>query len=374
MNATNHPDQVPDAASNTPNDNTGIPARSESLLPSEFVDSHHHFVDTSNNSFQSFLKTFIGSQSCGAAEYEADVRDSLASAGVKLLGSVHVEAMPDDGAKEVAWIEGLINAGRCHTIKAIVASADLASENISNDLQALKRASPSNLRGVRWILDCVGPYGDGDTATHCATLRHDGVDFLRGSDGGYEGTTIPAFERGYALLADHGLSFDLQCAPSQLKAASVLCGRHPNIPVCIDHIGKPRCVLGPDDPNNTNTVPNHKELDVWREGMKAMATLPHAYVKISMLGYAVPGWIRNESRTAVLRDLVRETVTLFGPRRCMVALNWWKDAPCSDSDGLSDVGPSPVQFCEKIHSFFEGYSDEDKQRMFVGTARDFYHF
>ncbi len=47
--------------------------------------------------------------------------------------------------------------------------------------------------------------------------------------------------------------------------------------------------------------------------MKAIAALPNAYVKISMLVYGVPGWIQNESWTAFMRDLVRETVALFGP-------------------------------------------------------------
>jgi predicted TIM-barrel fold metal-dependent hydrolase len=106
--------------------------------------------------------------------------------------------------------------------------------------------------------------------------------------------------------------------------------------------------------------------------MKAIAALPNAYVKISMLVYGVPGWIQNESRTAFMRDLVRETVALFGPNRCMVATNWWKNAAISDSDGLSDVGPDPVQLLTFLAGFLSDYSEEDRNRKFCGTAREFY--
>lgn len=41
------------------------------------------------------------------------------------------------------------------------------------------------------------------------------------------------FESGFGLLADLGLSFDLQCAPAQLLAAAALFGRHPKVPVAI---------------------------------------------------------------------------------------------------------------------------------------------
>uniref|UniRef100_A0A6U3RVF6 Amidohydrolase-related domain-containing protein n=1 Tax=Ditylum brightwellii TaxID=49249 RepID=A0A6U3RVF6_9STRA len=345
-------------------------------LPEELFDPHHHFIDTDGNSFQSFLKSCAGSLLYTPEEYEKDVKDSLASVGVKLSGSVHVEAMPDDGAEESAWVQDLITSGRCTTVKAIVGSVDLASPNAATDMAKLKSSSPL-VRGVRWILDCAGPFDDGKTATHVATKRHDGIDYLRGGRedgtiGGYDGSIVPAFEAGFAKLADHELSFDLQCAPSQLLKAAELFKKYPNIPVVIDHLGKPRMVLGEDDPNNKNTIPDAEEIRVWRAGMKAMAALPHVFVKISMLGYAIPGWIRTSEREAVMKGLVRETIELFGPQRCMVATNWWANAAMSDADGLSKVGPDAVCLCEKFVSFFDGYSNVDLQRLFSGTAKCFY--
>jgi predicted TIM-barrel fold metal-dependent hydrolase len=284
-----------------------------------------------------------------------------------LVGSVHIECMPDDPIQEAAWVHELDNS----KVKAIVAGCDLTSPAIDAQLERL--VEELQVRGIRWILDCLGKF-EPNTATHVATTRHDGVDYLRGSQGGHDGDAVPEFERGFALLAKHGLSFDLQCAPEQLVAAAALFARHPGVPVCINHLGKPRTLLGPDVPSNTNTEADEQELEKWRVGMKAMAALPNTYVKLSMLGYAVPGWIRSSERIALVKQLVREVVDLFSPQRCMVALNWWKSGPVSDADFMSDVGPNPVELLQLMSFFFEGYSEEDRQRLFCGTAREFYKF
>ena len=336
-----------------------------SLLPKKFIDAHHHFVDTKNNKFQSFLSKLIPDVIYIPEDYDRDVVDPLAKAGIELVASVHVECMPDSGEEECAWVSSLPS-----TVKAIVASCDLAQPTADEELEKLKQSS-SMVRGVRWILDCVGKF-EPNTATHVATSRHDGIDYLRGSNGGYDGQVLPEFERGYALLEKYGLSFDLQCAPVQLLQAAEMIAKYPNVKVCLDHMGKPRTLLGEDVEANTNTVPNEHELAVWREGMKAMAALPNVYVKISMLGYSVPGWIRSQGRTAVMRNLVRETVQLFGPSRCMVATNWWKSAALSDADGLSDIGPDPVQLINAISSFLDEYSEDDRNKIFYTTACDFY--
>ena len=107
--------------------------------------------------------------------------------------------------------------------------------------------------------------------------------------------------------------------------------------------------------------------------MKVIAKNKNVYVKISMLGYAVPGWIRTEERIELMKSLVKETVEVFGPERCMVASNFWYNAAMSDSDGLSDVGPEVLRFLELIHGFLkDDYSEEDIDRIFCKTAKEFY--
>ena len=81
------------------------------------------------------------------------------------------------------------------------------TSNVDEELQKLIQTSPNKLRGIRRILDCVGKFEGGKTATHLATSRHDGIDYLKASK----------FERGLAMLSKYNLLFDLQCAPIQLS-------------------------------------------------------------------------------------------------------------------------------------------------------------
>ena len=342
---------------------------SHTVLPAAFLDAHHHYVDSSLPC-ATFLASLAGdSLKYTPEQYRADVRDNLAKAGVEFLGSVHIEAMPDDGAEEVKWIEGMRSEGRDERIRSIVGSVDLAGEGAADDIAKLKAAS-DRICGVRWMLDCVGKFDGGKSATHPATMRHDGVDYLRGSDGGYDGSAVKAFEDGFALLAEAGLSFDLQCAPVQLKAAAELFGRHPGVPIAIDHLGKPRKVLGD---SNDREKPDEEELRVWRDGMAAMAALPHTYAKISMLGYIIPGWHEDAKKEDVVKGLVLEVVEMFGPERCMVASNWWANAAMSDSDGAFESGPGAAQLLSILSCWFEEkYSKKDQEKLFVGTAKKFY--
>ncbi len=338
-------------------------------LPQEVVDSHHHFIDTANTTFQTFLRSAAGCDiSYLPEDYFRDVIDPLSKLGVKFYGSVHVEAMPDSGTQEVAWVQDMSAAGRCTYVKAYVASCDLTRDNIEEELQKLIQLYPSKLRGIRWILDSVGKFEGGTTATHVATTRHDGMDYLKSIK----------FKRGLALLEKHNLSFDLQCAPIQLvESAARLFANYPSLKVCIDHMGKPRMVLGNDLLEdgisiNPNVIPNEQELYVWRKGMKEMSKLPNVYVKLSMMGYSLPGWIRTIERRKMLKSLVRETVDLFGAHRCMVAWNWHVNGAVSDADHLSKVGPDAVELLSAFIWFFEGYSKAEIERLFAGTAKDFY--
>ena len=345
---------------------------SSSYYPKEVIDPHHHFLDTANQPFQTFMNKFATNVTYLPEDYTRDVIEPLAKVGVKMIGTVHVEAMPDNGVQEVAWVEQMMvtmegsSSGNINYVKGYVASANLTDDTIEQQLQQLV-GTTSKLRGIRWILDCVGKFENGTTATHVATTRHDGIDLLKS----------PRFEQGLALLEKYNLSFDLQCAPIQLvETAAALFGKYPSLQVCIDHLGKPRTILGndllDDGSVNPNVTVDEAELKVWREGMTAMAKLPNVHVKLSMLGYTCPGWMRTKERQEVLKSLVRETIELFGANRCMVAWNWHVNGAVSDADNMSQVGPDAVELLDKFLWFFEGYSDEDKDRLFAGTAKEFY--
>ena len=63
-----------------------------------------------------------------------------------------------------------------------------------------------------------------------------------------------------------------------------------------DNFAKVRILIKLDEAGNTSYNVNREELEAWWSGMKAMAAIPHVHVKLSMLGYAVPVWLRPSAR------------------------------------------------------------------------------
>ena len=181
-------------------------------VPQRIVDPHHHFytpsVEAGPGGHSGFLRKL------GAPDYPPEdyVKDK---GSLNIVKSVHVEALPDDGVQEAAWVSQLIKDGRAPTVKAIVGKVDLAAPDAAQKLDALVKTSDL-VKGVRYIIDYDGPFGE-DNGTHPEVSRH-GKDYLRGPE-------ASDFERGFSLLAKHGLSYDLQCAPAQLPAAAALLAR-----------------------------------------------------------------------------------------------------------------------------------------------------
>jgi len=324
-------------------------------LPPDIVDCHHHFYEPSKNAFSGFLSTL------GAPDFPPE-KYTEAKGALKISRSVHIEAMPDEGVKEVAWVASLMAAGRCPTVKAIVAKCDLSQEDAGEVLDALIAAAPGKVRGIRYILDYDGPFGE-DNGTHPQVSIH-GLDYLRtlGKSGPAE-----AFERGFALLAGRGLSFDLQCAPAQLSYAAGLAGRHPKTKVAICHCGKVRHLTGRQGDNN--------KIATWREGMTLLAQLPNVYCKISMIGFCVPGWSAHPHQERRAMGLLSEILSLFGPRRCMVASNWHGTGAAANADGADETEITMTQFYAAVKKWADGplrLSAEDQSWLFAKTARDFY--
>ena len=353
------------------------------LIP-EIVDAHFHFFDPTKNSFNEFLG------SLGAPAYLPEHYHAHAG-GLPIKKTVHIEAMPDDAVGEAKWIESLADSGSCK-VAALVAGVDLSSPTAVAQLDELKACCP-RLRGIRYILDFDGPF-DGTNATHVNMKRHkdDACCFMS------HPKKSKAFEHGFAQLASRGLSFDLQCAPAQLPHAVALCTRHPNVPVVIDHLGKPRHLKA------DGGAADMAELECWRAGMKQMAALPQVYVKLSMLGmrclamlplprvlcqtlivadhsaisallrpgYAVPGWCESTEKEAFIKSLVLEVIELFGAERCMFASNFHISPAGSDSDGASDHALEMPDLYARYHSWVAHLPEGDKARLFSGTACEFY--
>ena len=84
--------------------------------------------------------------------------------------------------------------------------------------------------------------------------------------------------------------------------------------------------------------------------MALMAALPNTYCKLSMLGYAVPGWSASGEKEAFVRGLVLETIDLFGAHRCMFASNWHGSGAVSNSDGADECDISMAELYRRFDS------------------------
>jgi predicted TIM-barrel fold metal-dependent hydrolase len=240
-----------------------------------------------------------------------------------------------DTVGETRWVCDQI-APTDHRI-GIVSYVHLArdTEESSVVLQQHKEAAGGRLRGVRMILN---HHPDNPDLTWPQVERGD---FL----------TDTRFHEGIALLGEQGLSFDLQCNPHQFLDAAATFADYPQTPVILDHLGSFHD--GEDD--------GYEQM--WREGMQALALVPHTYVKLSMLWFGRSGYHEDHDKEAKIKNLVRETIDTFGPDRCMFASNY----PVDRIAGI-DIATLYGQFV----AWTADLPPADRASLFHGTAAGAY--
>ena len=252
------------------------------------IDAHHHFWDLDRN-YHPWLcdePPMAGRHGDYRAIRHSYLPDDYRRDwhGLRIVGSVYVEAEwnPLDPLGETAWVESVAEARGLPTV--IVAQAWLARPDANAILAA--QARHPRMRGVR---------EKPAAASHPERV-------VPGAPGSM---SDPAWQDGYARLETYGFSFDLQVPFWHLHEARTLVERYPSIPLILDHTGLPgdRTAEG---------------LSVWREGMRTLAGAPNVAVKISGLGEPhLPSW-----SVSVHRDVVLETIDIFGVDRCMFGSNY----------------------------------------------------
>jgi predicted TIM-barrel fold metal-dependent hydrolase len=148
------------------------------------------------------------------------------------------------------------------------------------------------------------------------------------------------FRAGLAALTRRGLVFDALVVPAQLGQLAALARANPGQTIVLNHLGTP-----------LRETP--EDIADWQAGMLACARCPNIAVKISGL------WpIDRQWRPEVIGASVRFVVEHFGPERCL----WASNMPV---EGLMCPAPRQLQSLEAV---LEGFSEEDKDRVFRGTA------
>ena len=244
------------------------------------------------------------------------------TAGWRVDKVVHVECGLPRGEQlaETDWLQSLADDGVFP--QGIVAGADLLDPDLDALLEA--HAARSNVRGVRqivcWHADPTKTYTPHDLLLD------------------------PAWEAGFARVARHSLSFDLQLYPSQMQTAAEIGARHPNIPLIVNHAGLP-------------TDRDEDEMALWRDGLRRLAALPHCSIKISGLGITDRAWTPDSIRPVVL-----ECIDAFGTERAMFA----SDFPVESVHGTFDA------FYSAFDAITADFSADERERLFAANAEAIY--
>ena len=203
------------------------------------IDAHHHFWDLERNYYPWLRDEPLAEGRHG--DYRAIRRDYLPEDfrtdwdGLRVIGSVHVEAHPSDPVEETRWVSSLADRTGLPTV--IVALAWLDQDDVEEVLAG--HAQFERVRGVR-------------AKPAVASHPNEVVPYAPGS------MSDPAWQQGYAKLEGFGFSFDLQAPFWHLPEARALAERFPGITIILDHTGLP----------NMRTP---EGLAAWRKCMQTLA-------------------------------------------------------------------------------------------------------
>ncbi|MGJ4999035.1 amidohydrolase family protein [Bradyrhizobium sp. HKCCYLS3077] len=249
-----------------------------------YVDAHHHIWR------QADLPWLVGPmQPRIFGPYEPIRRDypieeylqDLAGSGVAQSVYVQTNWAKDGFEDEAAWVQRTADQhGFPH---AIVAYADLAVDDARPQFDRL--AHYPLLRGVRMQLH----WHDNPLYRFAAfpDLCSD-----------------PNIRANIARLADYGWSFDLQVFAGQMASAAALAESCLSVTFILQHAGMLE-----------DLSPEGREQ--WRAGMQRLAACRNVVSKLSGLGTFIR---RNDP--AHVADVVRETIGMFGPDRCLFGSNF----------------------------------------------------
>jgi predicted TIM-barrel fold metal-dependent hydrolase len=252
----------------------------------QIIDAHQHFWDLERNYLPWLSDRPVAFR---YGDYSALRRNYLPadylrdSAGFEIVGSVFVETEwdPADPLGEVAWVEQVRRESGLPSV--VVAQAWLDRSDAPEVLAAHGRNAI--VRGIRHkpraapSPDAVEPAAPGSMADR-------------------------AFREGFALLAEHGLSYDLQVPWWHLDEAHELAEAFPGTQIILNHTGLP-----------ADRSP--EGLAGWRAAMRRLSRALNVAVKISGLGQAGEPWSAEANRAIVL-----ETIDIFGVERSMFASNF----------------------------------------------------
>ncbi|PPS67274.1 MULTISPECIES: amidohydrolase family protein [Streptomyces] len=219
--------------------------------------------------------------------------------------------------------ELLVLADKDPLVGAVVGWADLAGADVGDMLDVLLAGTGgSNLRAVRHVVQ-----GEPDP----------------------QWLQQPVVERGLRAVQDRGLGYDVLIRSHQFPQAIRLAQRFPELPLVLDHAGKPP--IGPHA--HRDTLPD------WQRRVRVLAGFPQVRCKVSGL---ITEADHREWTIADIRPVWDTLLAAFGPYRLMFGSDW---PVCLLAGGWA-------RWAATVEELLHGFSEHEKQALLCDTAAGFY--
>lgn len=210
-----------------------------------------------------------------------EFKDDISASNV--VGSVYVQVNwdPQKELDEVRWVDSVAEEAGLPNV--IVGYVNLLSEDAPQMLKA--QSAFSRMRGIRMQLHWH---------------ENEMYRFASAPDQ----MNLPIFRKNLALLQDYGWSFDLQLFASQMADGAAMAKDFPDITFILQHSGMLEDL----------STEGHA---LWLEGMKQLADCPNVVSKLSGFGTFI-----HENNDNHIKDVVNQTISLFGAKRCLFGSNF----------------------------------------------------
>ena len=277
----------------------------------------------------------------------------------------------DPGVLTYTWLEG--------PLAWMFAESELLEEQLdgpSEEAAIFVQAEPieeQQLDEVRWVDSIALAAGvvaivagarldrGAETEAHLAALaEHERVigirHLLQGEPDGFART--PVFLEGARAVAARGWTFDACVLAHQLSDVVALAAAVPDLPIVLDHLGKPRI--------GTASAPVAPSA-AWLTDLGELASHPQVFCKLSGLP-AETGGVWTDAQ---IRPFLDAALDAFGPDRLM----WGSDWPVSSVEAGPDGGEYLVGARQRWFRTVADWAVDrgvDAEKLFWSNALTFY--
>eukprot|EP01060_Flectonema_neradi_P036129 TRINITY_DN6874_c0_g1_i1.p1 TRINITY_DN6874_c0_g1~~TRINITY_DN6874_c0_g1_i1.p1 ORF type:complete len:331 (+),score=37.84 TRINITY_DN6874_c0_g1_i1:50-994(+) len=302
-------------------------------LAAAITDTHVHFANLQLfNYSQNWVHT-----SHHPIDYVSDSSDMNKLGTVNDIVFMQASVVTSEAVNEVSWVSSMFSNSTTKprvNLGAIVGYASVENgAEVEDEILQLLSASGGKLRGIRRILDPI----DDD---YCWFTKN------------------PKFSEGLAVVAKHGLLFELLTRSGEQFNCTYdfFANQAPkNLTVVLQHLGNPNMTIPGDKAN----------FDNWLSYISRMSSLPNTVLKVSGVPErAALGW--NSFSQGQVQPFLEAAITHFGYKRSFFGGNWFVVTTFSTYSRWSQILDSVLT---DLHC-----TQDDRTALLTDNAKRIYNF